>query len=188
MLASWQTLKSAMRFLPWSPLPLWQLCCCKQLPSNESVPASYIDSHGTDFSLCRKGNDIQTCEVGSLGLLMTPSFGILFFPYVYSALSYSCILHNKIIYSSVVLCLLVLHSYVRGKRRKELFPLCRLQSFQLLLPGVSNSQGKAGVPVAISNCWAHEERAVIFTTLICITWVSEEYDPTTENCCYCLKQ
>lgn len=122
-------------------------------------------------------------HVESLDLLMTPSFGILFFPYVYSALSYSCILHNKIIYSSVVLCLLVLHSYVREKRRKELFPLCRLQSFQLLLPGVSNSQGKAGVAVAISNSWAHEERAVIFTILICITWVSEEqYDPTIENC------
>lgn len=129
-----------------------QLCCCKQLPSNVTAPASYPDSHSTDFSLCRKGNDIQTCEVGSLGLLMTPSFGILFFPCVYSALSYSCILHNIIIYLSAVLCLLVLHSYVRGKSRKELFPLCRLQSFQLLLPGVSNSQRKAGVPVAISNC------------------------------------
>lgn len=130
-----------------------ELCCCKQLQtSNVTVPASYTDSHSTDFSLCRKGNDTQTYEVGSLGLLMTPSFGILFFPCVYSALSYSCILHNKIFYLSAVLCLLVLHSYVRGKRRKELFPLCRLQFFQLLLPGVSSSQGKSGVPVAVSNC------------------------------------
>ena len=101
-----------------------KLCCCEQLRSNVTVPVSYIDSHSTDFSLCRKGNDIQTNEVGSLGLLMTPGFGILFFACVYSALSYSCILHNKIIYSSAVFCLLVLHSYAKEEKGGKSFFLC----------------------------------------------------------------
>lgn len=100
-----------------------KLCCCEQLPSNLTAAVSYIDRHGTDSSLCRKGNDIQTHEMGSLGLLMTPSFGILFFACVYSALSYSCILHNKIIYSSAVFCLLVMHSYAEEKGGKSFF-LC----------------------------------------------------------------
>lgn len=71
-----------------------------------------------------KGNDIQTHEVGRLGLLMTPGFGILFFAHVYSALSYSCILHSKIIYPNVVLCLVVLHRYAKEEKEEREFFLC----------------------------------------------------------------
>lgn len=127
--------------------------CCKQLPCNVTVPASYIDSHGTDFSLCRKGNDIQTCEVGSLGLLMTPGFGILFFACVYSALSYSCILHNKIIYSSAVLCLLFLHSYVRGKGGKSFFLCagCSPSSFSFLVSALPKERQGSQWPSATAE-------------------------------------
>lgn len=126
-----------------------KLCCCKQLPSNVTVPVSYVDSHSTDFSLCRKGNDIQTHEVGSLGLSMTPSFGILFFTCVYSALSYSCILHNKIIYSSPVFCLLGLQGRKKEKRafsfvQVAVFPIspasCQQRHFTRKNRGLSSLQ------------------------------------------------
>jgi len=107
-----------------SSAPVTKLCYCEQLPSNVTVPVSYIDSHGTDFRLCRKGNDKLTHEVGNLGVLTTPSLGILFFARVYSALSYSCILRNKIICWSAVFCLSVLHGYARAEKGGKSFFLC----------------------------------------------------------------
>lgn len=131
-----------------------------------------------------KGNDIQTHEVGSLGLLMTPSFGILFFACVYSALSYSCILHNKIIYPNTVFCLLVLHGYAREEKGGKSFFLCAACSPSSLSCLVSaealpkERQGSQRPSVATE----HMKKELWFSlfVLICIAWVSEDqYDSTT---------
>lgn len=122
MLANWQTLRSAGSFLPWSPLPPWQSSgAANNCPVMRLFQFPILTVMVLTLASVEKGNDIQTHEVGRLGLLMTPSFGILFFACVYSALSSSCILHNKIIYLSAVFCLSVLHSYAREKKEERAF-------------------------------------------------------------------